>query len=257
MHHEWKGHFKHLALHGVANPRDWAASPLHVAATNGNVEMVEALLEAGAQVNQKALLFGVDSENPDIVRILIRAGADVNAKLGESFPTPLPFVACEGWVPVIKVLLECGAKVDAFAMRCGIESNDVDVVRLLVNAGGDVNAGLGKGYGSPLQYAASHDQTSNLVPELLKLGATPQEGATELPSGSRVPNAENDSGEDSEDGAEESVEGGAEGDDEDNWEDDTSDDSDYDTSDDSDYDTSDDSDYDLTDVTYNLLYGSL
>lgn len=60
-------------------------TPLHHAACAGHVEIIEMLLEAGAEVDAPALNGGtplmraIQSSRPSCVEVLIKAGADVNA----------------------------------------------------------------------------------------------------------------------------------------------------------------------------------
>lgn len=59
-------------------------TPLHHAAYAGHVEIIELLLEAGAEVDAPALNGGtplmraIQSSRPSCVEVLIKAGADVN-----------------------------------------------------------------------------------------------------------------------------------------------------------------------------------
>jgi cytohesin len=63
-----------------------AATPLHLAATTGNKEIVEMLLASGANVNAKAedditpLHIAQLIDNKEIVNLLIANGADINAR---------------------------------------------------------------------------------------------------------------------------------------------------------------------------------
>ena len=97
-------------------------TPLHSAACNGYVEMVQVLLNLEADVNIRnseegrsplnyiSAHSGGDTRN--IVRLLLDRGADVNAQddLGR---TPLHVATLARRIKVIRVLLECGADVGA------------------------------------------------------------------------------------------------------------------------------------------------
>jgi ankyrin repeat protein len=90
---------------------------LHHATHSGSPEMVQALIQAGANVNAPdgrgfvPLTWAVAAENqkPEIVRALIAAGADVNAraKTGE---TPLDWAEKFGYPEAIAALKKAGAK---------------------------------------------------------------------------------------------------------------------------------------------------
>ena len=60
-------------------------SPLHVAVQKGSVEMVQKLIDAGADVNHAtttgwtAIHMAIDFRNPILVELLVKSGADLNA----------------------------------------------------------------------------------------------------------------------------------------------------------------------------------
>jgi ankyrin repeat protein len=62
------------------------ASPIHEAAVAGDVELVEMLIENGADVDDRdvhgytPLLLAIQAGNTDIAKVLIAGGADVNAR---------------------------------------------------------------------------------------------------------------------------------------------------------------------------------
>lgn len=100
-------------------------TPLHEAAvSNGNPEIVAALIEAGADVHARAALdreyepeatplYWAASANPDpaVLKLLVRAGADANAPAG-SGRTPLHIAALRNPV-AFPTLLELGADPEA------------------------------------------------------------------------------------------------------------------------------------------------
>ena len=111
-----------------------------------NLDVVELLLEAGAEVTDEALMSAIRSNYVKIVRALLQAGADVNAQEGD----PLR-LACN--VPyngheMMELLLQAGADVNAknksgytalMEVSGSVRSN-VDKVKLLLESGADVNA---------------------------------------------------------------------------------------------------------------------
>ena len=62
------------------------ASPIHEAAVAGDVELVEILIENGADVDDRdvhgytPLLLAIQAGHTDIAKVLIAGGADVNAR---------------------------------------------------------------------------------------------------------------------------------------------------------------------------------
>jgi ankyrin repeat protein len=168
---------------------DLGASPIWAAARNGSAAMTKKLLDAGANPNA-ALMLGetpvvtaARSGNAEVVELLIAKGADPNAK-GPRGQTPLMFAASQGHATVVAALLRRGADVNArsdvwgqveaqaphghpavqrefqhggntalmFAARAG----NLEVARLLVEGGADVNAPTPHGT-TPLSMAAYAD----------------------------------------------------------------------------------------------------
>lgn len=92
-------------------------TPLHRAAASGSLEMIHALLKAGADVNARdirgvtPLIFAVatDYSSPRVIQALLQNGADVNArdKTGE---TALDWAEKFGNPQVIAALNQAGAK---------------------------------------------------------------------------------------------------------------------------------------------------
>jgi ankyrin repeat protein len=90
-------------------------TPLMVASRKGWLEVVRALLAAGADVNAKqtlfplytALVWASQDDHPEVVRDLLAAGADVNAADGRAW-----FVASQnGHAEVVRVFLAAGVDV--------------------------------------------------------------------------------------------------------------------------------------------------
>jgi ankyrin repeat protein len=94
--------------------------PLGLAAFFGNRATVEALLEAGADVNQQsresmkvsALHSSAAARRPDIAELLLAKGANPNAR-AEAGVTVLHEVAITGQIDLAEMLLKHGADVNA------------------------------------------------------------------------------------------------------------------------------------------------
>ena len=89
-------------------------SQLIEAAMNDQAEKVQALLEAGADVNaafqgQTVLWLAAAVGGTEIVKILLDAGADVNVK-GEDGYTALMYAANAGHTEIVEMLKQAGAK---------------------------------------------------------------------------------------------------------------------------------------------------
>ena len=188
---------------------------LYTAIEKGDVEMVRLLVEAGADINAAEGFGGntplheaVEQGDAEIVKILVAAGADVHAE-GYFDRTPLTLAAEEGATEILQILLGSDAdtstdgedkeaastpSVGSEALYTAIEKGDVDMVRLLVEAGADVNAAEGFGGNTPLHEAVKKGDVE-IVKLLVAAGAdveakgyfdrTPlslaaEEGATEI-----------------------------------------------------------------------------
>jgi ankyrin repeat protein len=124
---------------------------LHWAATNGNMELVEMLLYAGANVRATTRLGGytplhiaTQGGRAAVIDALTKAGADVNAATSTG-ATPLMLAATSGSTDTVKRLLDLGAKIDAVdkandetALMFAAALDRVDVVQLFVERGANL-----------------------------------------------------------------------------------------------------------------------
>ena len=167
---------------------------LMLAARTGKTDAVRLLIEARADVNEKehwggttALMWAVAEGHGEAARLLIAAGADVNARShyvaaanGRGFEgrtpaasrteekveefasgwlTPLMFAARDGSVELTRILVDAGADVNAVAgdgktaLALAIFNGGYDVASLLVDRKTDVNKADAQRF-TPLFWAA-------------------------------------------------------------------------------------------------------
>ena len=129
----------------------YGVMPLSLASANGNALMIERLLRAGADPNaalpegETPLMEAAGTGNVAAVKTLLAHGAAVNARDRAKGQDALMWAAAQGHAPAAQALIEAGADVHArskgkftpllFAVRRGA----IDVVRVLLGAGADVN----------------------------------------------------------------------------------------------------------------------
>ncbi|TSO77776.1 Ankyrin repeat and SOCS box protein 13 [Bagarius yarrelli] len=138
------------------------STPLCDACAAGNLECVKLLLEYGAMVNPPLFTFSPLHEacmggNPECVQHLIAKGALMEAH-DCHFGTPLHVACARQHLDCVKVLLNSGANVNAAkihetALHHAAKANNLEMIKLLVEFGGNVFAkdNLGK---KPIRYTS-------------------------------------------------------------------------------------------------------
>jgi ankyrin repeat protein len=167
-------------------------SALLVAAQYENsTEVIRALMARGAQVrvppdkgkpaaNASALFFAAHSGNATILPMLQKAGDDPDSPtmMFGTFPvTPLHIATAWGYTPVMRALLDLGAKADGQQPNSdgplifAVQNHQVEAASLLIERRADVNRPGDKGR-TPLMHAAIADfGDARMVELLLKAGA--------------------------------------------------------------------------------------
>ena len=154
---------------GLANQE--GRLPLMSAAANGNTELVNALLASHADVNAvtqagSAVWYATFNNKPKTVQALINAGADLNPK----FPPPtdpanprisvLGAAAAVGNIELLDLLLNNGAKVDGggadgtTAVAVAAANNRIDIIQDLVRKYADLDR-VNQAGETPLMLAAT------------------------------------------------------------------------------------------------------
>jgi ankyrin repeat protein len=170
--------------------RRGGATPLMNAAAFGSIETMRLLIDKGADVNGRsagnatALMWA--ATDLEKVRLLVEKGADVNA-VSELGHTPLILAAMsDRSSEIVRLLLSRKADPKAVAradrmspLIAAAKGNDLDSIRQLVEAGGEVN-GADLGGMTPLIYAAAN---GNLAAVKLLLAKNANVNAVSAPPG--------------------------------------------------------------------------
>jgi ankyrin repeat protein len=135
-------------------------------------------IKASSAVNalaEKLLMAAAKVANAMIIKELVKAGADPNIHCGYSRKTLLHYIAERGDSELVRVLLEAGADVNAApagysgrtALQAAAGQGHSELVRVLLEAGADVNASED---GHTALQAAAERGDSELVRVLLEAG---------------------------------------------------------------------------------------
>ncbi|XP_011696912.1 PREDICTED: transient receptor potential channel pyrexia-like [Wasmannia auropunctata] len=159
-------------------------SPLHYAVLNNAGDCVEALLQAGACPNnpqvytETPLHVAASLGNVCCTKLLLNYGADVRVQLGTARSTPLHLAAEEGSVECTRLLLNAGAAWESknsrgqTAMHLAALAQSAETLDALIKAGAKVNEEDDDGR-TPLHAAVAKAlRSGELVKTLIQAGAS-------------------------------------------------------------------------------------
>lgn len=143
----------------------------HISLQVGDREKAQFLLDSGSAQLWDDLTYTTHNDRAEIAKWLLELGADPN--IANHYKESILQTAAErGATQVVKVLLDAGADVsaeDKFQSQAISVAANVEIARLLVEAGADIDYVSGEGY-TRLRYAAESGET-DMVRGLLALGA--------------------------------------------------------------------------------------
>jgi ankyrin repeat protein len=172
-----------------------AESPIADAAARGDREAVRTLLKKAADVNaaqgdgMTALHWAAMNGDTELAQMLLVAGANVRSTTRLGTYTPLYLASQQGHAAVIQALIKAGADVKAGTpngttpLMVAAASGEVEAVKVLVEAGAEVNGKDGVRQQTPLMYAAASNRAA-VIEYLASKGA-------ELTATSKVSNLAN------------------------------------------------------------------
>jgi ankyrin repeat protein len=123
-------------------------TPLMIAAGQGKLEIVNALLENNADANlvgdngKTALTISLRRNHLKVAELLLQKNADINAK-DDKGVTALMWAVYEGRVDAVKFIIDNKADVnlanknDKSALRYAKERNNKEIIKLLTDAGAE------------------------------------------------------------------------------------------------------------------------
>jgi len=175
----WDGNLE--TLHDYAAPSSSGKTELMQAAADGDRERATALLDAGADVDERnanggtALMYAVSAGEAELIRLLLERGADPNAKARIGW-TPMLVAAAKGRDEAVRLLLEGGADPmtpDAYGwtpLMRAVSGGYLDAVDALL-ACGRIDLQAREESGATALHIAAGRGYANIVRRLLEAGA--------------------------------------------------------------------------------------
>ncbi|MCC6490947.1 MAG: ankyrin repeat domain-containing protein [Candidatus Hydrogenedentes bacterium] len=159
-------------------------SAVSIAAGNRNEEVFDFLLKAGCPVGP-ALNSAVFTQNEAIVKKLLKHGVNVNERNEQFGYTPLLTAAEGGNASIVKLLIKAGADLESrdemsqTPLWAAVSSGHTAIAKILLDAGADINVRSDEG--QSLLANAAWMEEKGVLDLLLKRGADPNAASEQSP----------------------------------------------------------------------------
>jgi ankyrin repeat protein len=175
----------HVSFSSDEHSRDYNINALYYAVSERNLEMIRFLINQGADPNvnmegaRSILQLATDLGDMEIIQVLIEAGADCNKTSSYYHPlNPLQTAVNMGNFELAKYLMSVGADINwpsykikgATALQMAVKKQNVDMVDFLLGRGAHVNAPAAESGGVTALQAAVPRGRLDLIELLLRNG---------------------------------------------------------------------------------------
>ena len=150
-----------------------SATPLMLCAENGELDIVNLLIEYGAKINLynnfglNALMYATIKNHINIVALLLEHGSYIN-EYNWYGKTALIMASHYGYVHIVSLLLDKKANVNLYdnihgntALMYAVQTKRINIVRLLLDAGADIN--IPDKLGKTVSMYASENDNKELI----------------------------------------------------------------------------------------------
>jgi ankyrin repeat protein len=176
----------HVSFSSDEHPRDYNINALYYAVSERNLEMIRFLINQGADPNgnmggaRSILQLATDLGDMEIIQVLIEAGADCNKATSYHHPlNPLQTAVDMGNFELAKYFMSVGADINwppykiegATALQMAVQKQNVDMVDFLLDRGAHVNAPAAEIRGVTALQAAVSQGRLDLIELLRRNGA--------------------------------------------------------------------------------------
>ena len=155
-------------------------SPLHYAMAYMNIDVINILLENGANTEQRtsdeetALHLAIETKDLGLIKLLIKHGADLEARDGNK-ETALKSAVRTGRIEILEYLINQGSDVNAIGksdttpLTTATYKGDKEAIELLVKHGANIHHTKQGNQWTLLHYAANYNHT-HLIDYLIESG---------------------------------------------------------------------------------------